>query len=123
MGQAPRQFKSIELIAWDRKSLITAFTFVGTVTAVHVDRHGRSRASTRPLTSSKLVSGLAILLAFSAGLSLSLLSIFDTFDFHERHQRFLLSCFFSLAGSACCTSIVCWGYMKRTTKPNRRRRW
>ena len=120
--------QTISALTSHASSLLTSFSFVATIAAVHVDRHNLwsplpTRVDIQPLSLPKLTSILAILFAIAAGLSLSLLSIFDTLVHHSRHQKLLLSCFLSLAGSALCTAGVCRGYLRKSTKPSRRRRW
>ena len=70
-----------------------------------------------------IITGVAVIFACAASLSLVLLSFFDTYRHHERHGQLLLSCFFGLAMSAFCTSAVYVPYLRRGTKYGYLRHW
>ena len=70
-----------------------------------------------------VLTGVAVIFACAASLSLVLLSFFDTYRHHERHGQLLLSCFLGLTMSAFCTSVVYFPYLRRRTKYGYLRHW
>jgi len=67
----------------------------------------------------RTVSALAIFASIVSGLALVLLSILDTYRYHEKHSVLLTVCFLGLGLSACCTSFV---YFDQTRKGSQFRR-
>jgi hypothetical protein len=114
------QFKPVFVVG----CTITAVGFVGTVYAVHHVRYSPSfyglvdDASWR-----KALSGIAMFTGLVAGTCLLLLSVFDTFEDHEKHRYLLVGTFGGLAVSSFATEIVWWDETWKAARFPGLRKW
>lgn len=103
---------------------ITAVCFVGTVYSVH---HVRYSSSFYGLVDDalwrKTLSGVAMFSGLVAGSCLLLLSIFDTFEEHEKHLWLLVGTFGGLAISSITTEIVWWDETYKAARFPGLRKW
>lgn len=114
------QFKPVFVIG----CTVTAVCFVGTVYSVHHVRYSaRFYGLTNDAVWRKAVSGVAMVTGLVAGACLFLLSIFDTFEEHEKHKYLLVGTFGGLAVSSFATEIVWWDETWKAARFPGLRRW
>ena len=100
--------------AWDLKPvfitgcLLTGLCFIPTVSAVHFARYSPRMYAIQDSRLTKTISILSVISGVVAGIALSVLSILDTFRFHEEHLISLLTYFMGLGLCALCTGYVYW---------------
>jgi hypothetical protein len=103
---------------------VTAVAFVGTVFAVH---HARYSARFYGLTDDsawrKGTSILGLLGGLWSSMSLLLLTIFDTYRAHDRHEILMLSCFGGLTLAALTTAIVWFDQTWKQSEWEGLRKW
>lgn len=103
---------------------ITAVCFVGTVYSVH---HVRYSTTFYGLTDDarwrKFLSGVAMITGLMAGTCLLLLSVFDTFEEHEKHRYLLVGTFGGLGISSLATEIVWWDETWKAARFPGLRKW
>ncbi|KAJ9632826.1 hypothetical protein H2204_007556 [Knufia peltigerae] len=103
---------------------VTAIFFALTVWAVHYARYpDRCYGLTRDAGWKKTISGLALVSGLWAAVSLLLLTVFDTYRAHERHQYLLLSCLGGLGISMLTTSTVWFDQTWKVTQWKGLGRW
>jgi hypothetical protein len=114
------QFKPIFILGCS----LTAVCFVGTVWSVH---HVRYSSTFYGLVDDavwrKTMSGIAMVTGLVAGTCLFLLSVFDTFESHEKHRYLLVGTFGGLAVSSFTTEIVWWDETWKAARFPGLRRW
>lgn len=114
------QFKPVFIIG----CTLTAVCFVGTVYSVHHVRYSPSfYGLADDATWRKTLSGIAMFSGLVAGTCLLLLSIFDTFEEHEKHLWLLVGTFGGLAISSLTTEIVWWDETYKAARFPGLRKW
>lgn len=88
--------------------IITALSFTGTIFAANSVRHHYIDDT----KSRKILAGIATVGALMAGLTLILLTIFDTDRFHNVHTPLLLFTFLGIAISGFATAVVYWDTLR-----------
>ncbi|KAI6778688.1 uncharacterized protein J7T54_007629 [Emericellopsis cladophorae] len=103
---------------------LTSIGFVGTVWSVH---HVRYSVHFYGLTDDKawrkVLSGMAMVSGLVAGGCLLLLSVFDTFEEHEKHRWLLVGTFGGLALSSLATEAVWWDETYKAARFPGLRKW
>lgn len=114
------QFKPVFIVG----CTLTAVCFVGTVYAVH---HVRYAPGFYGLVDDapwrKTMSGIAMVFGLVAGTCLLLLSVFDTFEEHEKHLWLLAGTFGGLAVSSLATEAVWWDETWKAARFPGLRKW
>ncbi|KFH40811.1 hypothetical protein ACRE_084940 [Hapsidospora chrysogenum ATCC 11550] len=114
------QFKPVFIIG----CTLTAVGFVGTVYSVHHVRYSHSFYGLADDAAwRKTLSGIAMFSGLVAGTCLLLLSIFDTFEAHEKHRWLLVGTFGGLAISSFTTEIVWWDETYKAARFPGLRKW
>jgi hypothetical protein len=89
--------------------VLTATTYILTIHSVHAARYdARVYGLTSDVKWKKTLSVVAAVSGIVAGIGLTLLTILDTFRFHEEHAVLLLVCFVGLVLSMVSTAVVYW---------------
>lgn len=103
---------------------LTAVCFFGTVYSVH---HVRYSPSFYGLSDDaiwrKVLSGIAMVSGFIAAVCLLLLSVFDTFEEHEKHRYLLVGTFGGLGISSFTTEVVWWDETYKAARFPGLRKW
>jgi hypothetical protein len=94
---------------------VTSVFFILTIISVHFARYDKRMYGIQDFTGIKLISVASIASGVVAGCSLILLSILDTYRYHEPHRILLLLYFVGLGLCAFCTTFV---YFDQTRKPS-----
>lgn len=102
----------------------TSVCFVGTVWSVHHVRYSPAfYGLVRDAAWRKLLSAVAMVTGLVAGACLLLLSVFDTFEEHEKHRYLLLGTFGGLALSSLATEVVWWDETWKAARFPGLRKW
>ncbi|PVH94232.1 hypothetical protein DM02DRAFT_475062, partial [Periconia macrospinosa] len=114
------QLKPVFLIG----GILTAFFFTSTMVVVHLSRYDERMYSMQmqDMAWKRWVSAVAMSSGIVAGLGLILLTIFDTFRFHQEHAVLLLVCFVGLVSCMLLTVVVYFDQMWNHLSPSRRLR-
>lgn len=114
------QFKPVFVVG----CTLTSLCFLGTVFCVH---HVRYSASFYGLVDDarwrKATSAVALITGLVAAVCLLLLSIFDTFEEHEKHRYLLVGTFGGLGLSALTTQAVWWDETYKVMRFPGLRKW
>lgn len=102
---------------------ITALTFMGTIFSVHYVRYSSHTYALQDSRWRKAVSVVAVVSGLVACGALLLLTIYDTYKFHEVHLKLLLTCFGGLGLSMISTTVVWFDQTWKPSKFERLRRW